>query len=166
MRASRVVSALILCSSALLFLAGICAAQQEDAEGCKDYPFFSRMKSFYIDTCETKFDAFEFYVSEEETKTVEGQKTVISYYIREGQNPPSELQIRRNYANAVKSLGGAVLYDSDTYASFKLTVKGQEIWMSVRTSDYGGSYELAVVEVGDRSEDGRAKNRRVEIVKK
>jgi len=166
MRASRVVLSLILCSSALLFLAGICAAQQEDAEGCKDYPLFSRIKGFYITGCETKFDAYEFTLSGDETKTVEGQKTVISYYIREGENPPSDLQIRRNYTNALKSLGGTVLYDSEAYTSFKLVVQGHEIWMSVRTSDYGGSYELAFVEVGDRSEDGRAKNRRVEIVKK
>ena len=96
-------------SIAFLALAGAAFAQEADAENCKDHPLFSRMKNFYIADCKMNFDAVEFYVTESQTKTVEGQVTRIDYTLREGAPTPSALQIRRNYGNAVKSLGGSVL---------------------------------------------------------
>ncbi len=132
----------------LAFLAaGPALAQEPDAEGCRDHPLLSRMKNFYISGCRSAFDAVEFYLSESETETVEGDKTVIDYALQEGAPQPSYLQIRRNYGNAVKGLGGTILYDQDRYLSAKIVKNGRLIWFSVEGFNDGGDYTLTFVEV-------------------
>jgi len=140
---------LLALGSIVLLFSGLCPAQEPDAEGCKDHPMLSRLKNFYIGSCESNFDAAEFYVTESETVTVEGQKTRIEYYLQEGAASPSYLQIRRNFSNAVKSLGGSVLYDEARYASFKIVKNGKEIWGSVEGFNDGSSYTLIIVEKGE-----------------
>ena len=140
---------LLALGSIVLLFSGLCLAQEPDAEGCKDHPMLSRLKNFYIGSCESNFDAAEFYVTESETVTVEGQKTRIEYYLQEGAASPSYLQIRRNFSNAVKSLGGSVLYDEARYASFKIVKNGKEIWGSVEGFNDGSSYTLIIVEKGE-----------------
>jgi outer membrane protein OmpA-like peptidoglycan-associated protein len=105
------------------------------------------MKNFYIYTCESRFDEAEFFLNEEETTTVEGQKTVLDYYLIENASPPSYLQIRRNFGNAIKSLGGTILYDADRYLSGKIAKNNREVWVSVQGYDDGYSYRLTILEV-------------------
>jgi OmpA-OmpF porin, OOP family len=118
---------------------------QEDAEGCKDHPLLSRMKNFYINICENNFDAVEFFIKDGTSKTLEGQKTHFQYQLKENSPQPSELQIRRNYANAVKSLGGQTIYDQPGYATFKVMKNGKEIW--IRLDSWGSYYELYILEI-------------------
>jgi OOP family OmpA-OmpF porin len=127
--------------------AGFAVAQEVDAEGCKDHPLLSRMKGFYITSCESNFDAVDIYTAEGTTVTVEGQKTVIGYALNEGAPSPSYLQIRRNYGNAMKSLGGTLLYEEGRYASFKLVKNGKEVWVAVEGFNEGGDYTLTILEV-------------------
>ena len=141
----RHVTILLLACAALAFAGA--AAQEEDAEGCKDHPMLSRLKGFYISSCESNFDAADFYTAEGTTVTVEGQKTIIGYSLNEGAPAPSYLQIRRNYGNAMKSLGGAVLYDESRYASFKLVKNGKETWAAVEGFNDGSDYTLTIIEV-------------------
>jgi outer membrane protein OmpA-like peptidoglycan-associated protein len=138
----------------LLFgLAGGAVARQADAKNCKDHPMFSRMKNFSIDECKANFDAGEFYVADG-TKTVEGQKTEINYSLNEGAQMPSPLQIRRNYAAAAKSLGGTVLYDQDRHLTAKVVTKaGKEVWLRIEVFNDGRDYTLAVVEVGEMTQE-------------
>lgn len=134
---------------AVLGVLPLAVAAQEDEAGCKDHPLLTRMKGFAIYGCESSFDAVEFYVGEEETKTVEGQKTFLSYSLREGEAKPSELQILRNYENALTAAGGTVVYKSGNYLAMKI-VKGQgQIWVAVQPSNYGADYTLTIVEVGE-----------------
>jgi outer membrane protein OmpA-like peptidoglycan-associated protein len=126
---------------------------QEDEAGCKDHPMFTRMKNFYITSCESNFDAVEFSIEEEKTQTVEGQKTVIAYRLNDEAAAPSQLQIRRNYQNAVKQLGGALVYESDAYASFKITKNGKEIWLKVEIYNSGAVYNLTVLEKGEMTQE-------------
>lgn len=149
MKITKNVTTVLFFAAAALFLAGVCAAQEADAEGCKDYPLFSRMKGFYISDCQSNFDAVEFYLSDEETKTLEGQKTAVTYSLNEGINPPSDLQILRNYSNAVKALGGSIIHQSDIYVSMKLAKNGREIWVSVETYNSATMYTLTVLELGE-----------------
>lgn len=132
----------------ILFLSvGLGIAQEEDAEGCKDHPMFTRMKNFYITNCESNFDAVEFYITDSDTKTVEGQKTMIDYYLIEGSSVPSYLQIRRNFGNALKSIGGTVLFEGDRYLCGNLNKNNREIWVSVEGYDDGWQYRLTIVEI-------------------
>jgi outer membrane protein OmpA-like peptidoglycan-associated protein len=139
----------LLTAAALLVLAAapLVRAQEADAENCKDHPLLSRMKSFYISECEKRFDAVEFNITADSAKSVEGQKTKIHYSLQENAPRPSSLQIRRNYANAVKAIGGSVLYDGDGDATFRLTKNGKEIWVRVDIWNDGNNYDLTVLEV-------------------
>jgi outer membrane protein OmpA-like peptidoglycan-associated protein len=131
----------------LLVFIGLGLAQEEDMEGCKDHPMFTRMKNFYISNCESNFDAVDFYVNDSDFKTIEGQKTKIEYYLKEGSPVPSYLQMRRNYSNALKSIGGTVLYENATYLCGNLTKNNREIWASVDCYNDGWEYVLTIVEV-------------------
>ncbi len=126
-------------------------AQEEDAEGCKDHPLFTRMKNYFITSCEKNFDAVEFTIGDGKTETVEGDKTVINYGLKEGIQAPSALQIIRNYQAAVKSLGGVTLYqDTDGgAATFKLVKNNREIWISIQTYNNNTGMELIILEKGE-----------------
>jgi OOP family OmpA-OmpF porin len=134
--------------TACVMLFGLAAAAAaQDAANCKDHPMFTRMKNFIIDECKSSFDAVEFYTPDG-TKTVEGQKTEINYSLIEGNPMPSPLQIRRNYGNAVKSLGGTVVFDEDRHLTAKVVTKaGKVVWMRAEVFNDGRDYTLWVVEV-------------------
>ncbi|MBP7707520.1 MAG: OmpA family protein [Candidatus Aminicenantes bacterium] len=124
-------------------------AQETDEEGCKDHPLFNRMKGFVLYSCESNFDAVEFYVGEDKTRTIEGRKTVLGYSLPEGRPAPSELQILRNFINAAQSAGGKVVYQTDIYVSLQIVKGGGEIWVAVDTANNGTFYTLTVLEVGE-----------------
>jgi len=135
----------------VLAAASFSRAQETDAEGCKDHPLFTRMKNYYITNCEKNFDAVEFTIADGKTVTVEGDKTVIDYGLKEGFEAPSALQIIRNYGNAVKAVGGTQLYyeTGGTFATFKLVKNNREIWVSVSTYNANTGYQLIVLEKGE-----------------
>jgi OOP family OmpA-OmpF porin len=128
-------------------------AQEADEEGCKDHPLVSRMKGFLIASCESNFDAVEFYVGEDKTQKLEGQKTLISYHLADGASAPSELQILRNYANAVKAIGGTTIYQTDIYISLKIVRAASQIWVAVEPANSGTVYDLTILEVGEMAQD-------------
>ncbi|MBN1273862.1 MAG: OmpA family protein [Candidatus Aminicenantes bacterium] len=131
----------------LIVTSCLCMAQEVDMEGCKDHPLFTRMKNFYITNCESKFDAVDFYVNDSEYKTIEGQKTMIDYYLKEGSPVPSYLQIIRNFSNALKSIGGTALYEGNRYLCGNLNKNNREIWVSVEGYNDGWEYRLIIVEI-------------------
>jgi OOP family OmpA-OmpF porin len=137
----------------LFVFIGLGLAQEEDLEGCKDHPMFTRIKNFYITNCESNFDAVDFYVSDSEYKSVEGQKTMIDYYLKEGVPVPSYLQIRRNFSNALKSIGGTVLYEGDRYLCGNLIKNNHEIWVSVEGYNDGWEYRLTIVEIEEMAQE-------------
>jgi outer membrane protein OmpA-like peptidoglycan-associated protein len=136
---------------AILAAASLGIAQETDAEGCKDHPLFTRMKNYYITNCEKNFDAVEFTIADGKTETVEGDKTVIDYTLKEGAQSPSGLQIIRNYETAVKSLGGVTLYQNADAgaATFKLVKNNREIWVSIATYNGTTGIQLIILEKGE-----------------
>jgi OOP family OmpA-OmpF porin len=147
MRKSGAAIVPVLALFAVFLGAGLAVAQETDAENCKDHPLLSRMKNFYIGSCESNYDAADFFMPDGETKTVEGQKTYIDYGLKEGSPNPSYLQIRRNYGNAIKNLGGEILYDQDRDLTGKLVKNGKEAWVHVQGYNDGYGYTLTIVEV-------------------
>jgi len=121
-------------------------ALEKDAGGCKDHPLISRMNNFYISGCEKSFNSFDFYLKEG-TKTLEGERTKIQYYLQEGSPQPSFLQIRRNYGNALKNIGGTVLFDEERRGTYKVVKGGKEVWIALEAFNEGRTYELVVLEM-------------------
>ena len=140
---------LILAVSFLLAGAVFIRAQEEetDVEGAKDHPLLSRMKNFFISDYSARYDEHEFYISESDSKTVEGDRTRIDYQLKEGAPQSSPLQIKRNYANAMKTLGAKLLHEDEDYACWTLVKGGQEIWIDVQVYNDGWNYELNIIQI-------------------
>lgn len=148
---------------------------QEDGEGCKDHPLFTRFPSTYLAGCESsQFDLRKFPVGqmrqgEETLKSVdvEGPTQWISYQLKDGATPPSGLQIMRNFENAAKKAGGTIegqwpgwckaTYDSEgmprmgnSCTSYALTMKfvkgSRETWVFLQAGENDGSYVMTVSE--------------------
>lgn len=137
---------LVLLSPVLLL--GIASAQRQDAEGSKDHPTLSRMPNFYIYQYDEKeFDRHEFQTSDRMV-AIEGHYYSIVYYLQDNSpKTPSNLQIIRNFENAIRKIGGAVLWDNgDRDATLKLERQGREIWIEVSAGDGGSRYWLNTIE--------------------
>jgi outer membrane protein OmpA-like peptidoglycan-associated protein len=126
----------------------------EDAEGCRDHPLLTRMPNFYIQDCEMRdFDQMDFVNKQGEETTVEGKKYYISHYVNSDAQPPSEIQILRNFTNAIQKIGGTKTYEdrSDVYLRLQ---KGDIItWIHVHTWNDGAGYDLNIVEEARMAQD-------------
>lgn len=139
-----------VCAAVVLLVltsAGFIRAQEADAEGCKDHPLLSRMKNFIIESCRSSYDEHEYFLSDSETKMIEGNRTYVHYRLKEGAAQPSYLQVRRNYTNALKTLGATLLTERDNYASWKLVKGEKETWIALQVYDDGWQYDLNIIEI-------------------
>jgi outer membrane protein OmpA-like peptidoglycan-associated protein len=128
------------------------AHAQQDREG-KDYPGISRMPGFYIeDYTESQFNSFTFTVMEngkEKQVPVEGHMYRYRYDRQKATPPVSDLQVIRNFQNAMRSAGGQVLRDAgtqDRQTTLRLVKPDREVWVAVATAAHGNLYNLVVVE--------------------
>ncbi|WP_190246181.1 OmpA family protein [Gelidibacter gilvus] len=114
-------------------------AQEMDAEGCKDHPFFNRLENYYIDGCKENYNEYEFMMGNDKTQTLEGNLIDILYTYDGpfGPNLPSKLQVIRNYENAVAKMGGKKVYSRTTDdggwtgATFHLQKDGTQYWLGI-----------------------------------
>jgi OmpA-OmpF porin, OOP family len=143
----------LIFSASLLFIS-FETAFAEDAAGCSDHPLLSRMKNFYISECETQeFGEQEMYYGEDKSRMVEGKRTMIGYEINEDAPQVSELQVRRNYINAITSVGGKLMYEDKYNAFLKLEKGGGETWIHVRVYGDASSYTLYIIEAQAMKQD-------------
>ena len=122
------------------------SAQAEDAEGCKDHPLFNRMPNFKLYQCTENYAALEVILGNEKKEEHEGTRTHLKYLFNNQENtvkPPSWLQIRKNYENAITKIGGKKIYSDAGYATYKLTNDGKETWVQIQLTS---GEELAVDE--------------------
>ncbi len=128
-----------------MIITGIVLAAGKDREGSKDHPLFNRMPGFYITQYEESgFNSHTFRDEKNKEVTVEGRYYHIGYEAAEGVKGISPLQIHRNYENAVKKIGGTVLFSNDEYSFMKVIKDGKEIW--VELTAYGPKPDLIIVE--------------------
>lgn len=133
-----------------ILVIGNVAFAQEDEQGCKDHPLFSRMPGYYIGGCEEKeFDTHSFYdPATKQEVVVEGRLYETNYYIQETfKGKKSQIQVTRNYVNAITKIGGtAYEYDSGrTY--MKLVKDDKETWVHIDQDNWGGdAYYLFIIE--------------------
>ena len=136
------------------------AMAQDDVGGSKDHPLLTRYPDSYITEYEKNFNAVEFTVGskggELQKKAVEGDATSILYFHKKPERQPSALQVLRNYQNAVKAIGGEVVYErlpkegDGGEATLKVATGGKEVWVRIEPGIFSAptqSYKLQVVEV-------------------
>jgi OmpA-OmpF porin, OOP family len=122
---------------------------QDDTEGGKDPALFSRMPGFYIYRYDDiQFDKFEFPVGPEKTQAVEGHSIFVIYWLKDNVQQPSALQIIRNYTNAIKKIGGQLIYEYEDGGSqnvvMKLVKDKKETWAYVYAA--GNTYNINIIE--------------------
>jgi OOP family OmpA-OmpF porin len=106
------------------------------------------MPGYYIETYDVKeFDSDTFNRDDIGLGRykAEGRKTYIRYWIQEGSAPPSNLQIIRNYQNALKAVGAVTTWQSPYNLHAKLERGGSSVWVKVGISD-PRCYMLTIVE--------------------
>ena len=106
------------------------------------------MKNFYISECEKRFDAVEFNIAPRKRENPRRPEDADPLHASRKTSPrPSKLQIRRNYANAVKAIGGTVVFEGDDDTTCRLTRNGKEIWVRIDVWNDGHDYDLTILEV-------------------
>ena len=137
-------------------MVSVISIAQEDAPGSKDHPLITRMPNFYIvDYKEKEFDQMDFKNSEGEDVNVEGQRYDISYEIKEEHTAtPSELQILRNYENALEKIGGTLVYEASPEEAWLKLEKGDKtFWIYVFAHCDGECYELTITEKQEMAQE-------------
>jgi outer membrane protein OmpA-like peptidoglycan-associated protein len=150
--AMRISFLCVACVMASGSLSGI-GAQSE----FKDMPYFSGMPNHAInEATDQEFADYNFFDGDS-CATVEGRKYFRSYSLKEGAAQASDLQITRNYANAVKNMGGSVLFEGlcegagcAENCGYRMMVgkvlkDGSELWVEVVPFNDGNDYYLTVV---------------------
>ena len=140
----------------LLFIISVISIAQEDVPESKDHPLITRMPNFYIvDYNEKEFDQMDFKNSEGEDVKVEGYRYDISYEIKEEHTAtPSELQILRNYENALEKIGGTLVYEASPEEAWLKLEKGDKtFWIYVFAHCDGECYELTITEKQEMAQE-------------
>ncbi len=135
-------------------------ARAEDVAGSKDHPLLDRYPNSYIAEYRQAYDALEFPVAKSggsaEKKRLEGDVTVIRYFYDSPETQASPLQLMRNYQNAIKAIGGEVVYErlpsegDGGETVMKVDANGKSYWVSVGQDIYGAptqNYLLQIVEM-------------------
>jgi outer membrane protein OmpA-like peptidoglycan-associated protein len=122
-------------------------AAEQDFKGGKDHPLLSRMPDFRIsDYKEAEFDSYRFIGADKKQVSIEGHKYYIQYNLNNGASEPGELKIRRNIQDALKKIGGKVVFDDNFNKTSTIIIQkdGKETWLEVRS--YNNMYRLNIVE--------------------
>jgi outer membrane protein OmpA-like peptidoglycan-associated protein len=140
----------------VLFLLPAAVQVRAQESEFKDTPWFSGMPNYFIyDAQDVEFDSYNFFTGKDCT-TVEGRKFKRVYALKEDAKKSSVLQVMRNYSNALKSMGGAVLYEGMPQEADcadnnglnmvvgKVVKEGNEMWVEVVTLG-GDDYYLTIV---------------------
>lgn len=134
----------------------VTASSEKDVKGSKDHPLFNRMQGFHIMYYDDKaFDRHEFRIDAKQTKAVEGHTYRITYWLDQGDGPlPSAVQTIRNHQNAIKKIGGAVLYDDGKYQTvMRVAQRGKETWVDLTALINGNRYDLVIVEQEEMTQE-------------
>ena len=138
---------IIFCAVMLVSIPTIFA---QDTEGCKEHPFFSRMPNFIISDCSQKFDKLDYYDANGEIASKEGELTTISYSFPDDESlkVPSQLQVIKNYENAITKLGGTKIYVDKQNLTCSLKKNSKEYIICVEMTNGNIIHSLYILEVG------------------
>jgi OmpA-OmpF porin, OOP family len=129
----------------------------EKVVAAKDMPYFTGMPHYdIIEADDKEFDSYNFFDGKG-CVTVEGRKFRRSYLFHEGSPSASDMQIVRNYGNAIKSRAGSILFDGGCQGVdcaencgyrmlvAKLRSANDEIWAEIVPWGEGTNYMITVV---------------------
>jgi OmpA-OmpF porin, OOP family len=135
--------------SLLVFMSGvgISLAADTDVKGSEDHPLLTRMPDFHIsDYKNIEFESHKFIGQDKKPVSIDGHKYYIEYRLNQGAVEPGELKIRRNIQDAMKKVGGNIIFDDNfnRVSTIVLEKEGKETWLEVRS--FNNMYRLTIVE--------------------
>jgi len=140
------ISILVFLALFLIAIPAAIGADPDDYEGSKDHPLLTRMPGFYIYGYEeSEYDSAEFFDSKDQKYVIEGHKYEIKYQLKEGQKAPGQLNVVKNYTNAIRKIGGEILSEHDD-ANMKVVTGGSETWIYLWADSYGETYSLTIID--------------------
>lgn len=144
----------------LTVLAVTTAHAGDDVTGSKDHPLLTRYPDSHITDYTKNYNATDYQVGAKgtppRTETLEGDVTSIRYFYNSPENQPSALQVIRNYQNAIRQIGGTILYErlptegDGGETTMKVTTGGKDVWVKVIPEIFSAptqSYQLVVTEI-------------------
>ena len=148
-----------------LLAASLAAFAQADVARSKDHPLLSRYPDSFITEYTKNYNATDFQVGAKgalpKVQTVEGDTTTLRYFYESVEKQPSPLQLLRNYQNAVKQIGGSLLYErlpkegDGGETTLQVTTGGKDVWVKVIPDIFGAptqSYQLVITEVASMAQ--------------
>jgi len=134
---------------------------QEDVKGSADHPMLSRYPNSHITEYEKTYNAVEMSVggapgTRPKKQSLEGQFTRIRYFHNDPNSQPSALQVIRNYQNAVRSVGGKVVYErlprpnDGGETTLVAQSGGKEVWVRVRPEIFSAPTQSYLLEILER----------------
>jgi len=136
-----------------ILLAAFPLLAKPDKPGSKDNPLITRMQNTYIENYRTNpFDKFSFKIAKGKETPVEGKFTEIRYKTEDGVEAPTPLAILRNHQQAVRGIGGTVVFEDARYTTLKVAKGGMETWIQVDTA-WGRGYMLSIIEKGEMAQE-------------
>lgn len=139
------------------------AKDKNDNEGTFEHPEITRFPGFHIDDSKRNdFHEFVFATRGFESGSADpvgggevkaGRYWWVDYILNDGARQPSSIELVRNYENAVKKAGGALVArhpksGAPELAVFRMPAGGSERWIQLSINNEGYRYQLAIVEVG------------------
>ncbi len=134
-------------------------ADKGDLKGSRDHPLLTRYPDSRIAEYSKNFNAVDFAVARDDKsggirrEKVEGETTRLHYFHNKKEGEPSPLQVVRNYQNAIKSIGGEVVWERIEEYTAETTLRaasgGKEFWIKVLADVYSSptfSYRVDIVE--------------------
>ncbi|HTY08338.1 MAG TPA: OmpA family protein [Candidatus Edwardsbacteria bacterium] len=128
-------------------MCGLAMAADPDVPGGKDHPLLSRMPNFHVSEYKEKdFDSYKFLDAGAKAAVTEGHFYHLQYNLDRGAAQPGELKVRRNIQDALKKIGGRVVFDDNFNKVSTIVLKrdGKETWVEVRS--FNNMYRLTIVE--------------------
>jgi OOP family OmpA-OmpF porin len=142
----RIARAVVLALVGALCLAPMAFAQ-DDVKGAKDHPLITRMPGYYIaEYIQKEFDSVPFRDSQGKEVMVEGKYYYIDHLVKEGAKSASDVEIIRNFVNALQKIGGKVVYQPTADLYMKIEKGGGITWVHVTPFNGGDGYDLEVIE--------------------
>lgn len=130
----------ILLTLSLLGLTASAIAAEKDADGCKDFPFVTRMPNHYISACGQKdYEEVDLYGADGSSVKVAGRFQTMNVNAQPDVTV-SGMRIWRNFETALKQAGWKLIYS----ANGTITAKMGNQWLQVVTSD--GYYALTSIQ--------------------
>lgn len=130
----------------VVVVSSLSMAADQDLKGSKDHPLLTRMPNFFISEYkDNEFDSYKFIGRDKQPIVIEGHKYFIGYNLKNGAAEPGELKIRRNIQDALKKIGGEVVFDDNfnRVSTIVLQKEGKETWVEVRA--FNNKYRLSIV---------------------